>query len=270
MGFSPSPSRILPTRIIASAPKKLSKRAASWAVVQFSKGKTSSLRSPLLLLHFVPSYFAFFFFVFSFGAVRGRGWWGWVGVFGFFVVVFFLLSWVLFFLLLLFLLPLPRRSVLRLRSGSAVLVLRFPPLPFGLGFWLRCPLRFLFRAAALVVCAVWLGPLFLLRVCSSLPLLVVVGVRSQLVLLRSFVLLLRLLRLCGFLFLLSPALLVLFRRLCRGAASRGSVRVRGLLLRSRLGRAFLRSFGCLLGLFPLLPLVLFRWAVVFSSARSSL
>jgi hypothetical protein len=212
--------------------------------------------------------FAFFFFVFSFGAVCVWGV-GFGGGFGSLFHFFLFSLWlVVLFLLSLFLLLLRGCWVPLLRSVFAVLVPLFRPCPFGRGCSVPFLVLFLFPAVVWVVCVPLLVPRFLPLLCSVLPLSVVVVRGSLVVRWRSFSLLLLPLVRFGFLFLLALVPLGLFRPLPLLAASRGLVRVRGLPLLLLRGWAFLCLFGFLLGLFLLLRGALFRWVVASSIAPS--
>jgi hypothetical protein len=175
-------------------------------------------------------------------------------------------------LLLLFLCPRALRAFCRVlvRLGFAVLVPLFPLLRFGPRLLLPFLLGFLFPAVALVVCVVWLVPLFLPLRFSRLRPLASVVVRSLLVRLRWFVPLLRVVPLFGSRSLRLRALLVSFPLLFRLVVFVVWVRVRGLRLRSPAVRGFLLCCSCPRAFALLLVGVSFRWAVVFSFVRSSL
>jgi hypothetical protein len=181
---------------------------------------------------------------------------------------FFCLLWWLLLLLFLCLRALRAFWLVLGLLVFAVLVPLFPRLRFGLRLLLPFLRGFPFRAVALVVCVVWLVPLFLLLRFSLLPLLASVVVRSLLVPLRWFARLLRVALRFGFRFLrllvplgsfLPPFLLVV---------SVGLVRGRGLRSLSLAVWAFLLCSFFLLGCFLLRVGASFRWVVVFSSVRS--
>ena len=234
-------------------------------------------RSASLHSHFPPPQIAFFFFVFSFGAVGALGVGvgsvrflvGWVcgGAVPRFVVLFLFLLWCLF---LLFLLPLFVSFRALVPSVFVVLVRLFRLRGCGRPLWLPFLVALPFLAVVLAVCAVLLVLRFLpLRSFVLLPLVVGV-VRSLLVpLLWSVLLPLRLVRF-GCPSRVFLALLGLFLLLVRVRVFVGWVRVRGLRLRSLAVRVFLRWCGCPLGVPFLLRGVLLRWGAVGFSAPSLL